>query len=413
MSRFDRDLERWVLAALAAGAGSFDELLPRLPGVYPSDARAALDRLLAGGDLRWHEHQQATHRAPTHAAPVSPEPTAGSDVVPHPLDFDWRFAPDTIDDLVAAAAGLSSAAAAWVCLGAPSVLRRLAETGGPPALLLDARAEPAVGEHQAVRCTLGRDRLPDVRTDLVVMDPPWYAGHVRVFLHAAHLLCADGGHVLASLPGVGTRPGVEAERAALLAYAGDLGLTLVETHPGCLRYLSPPFEQRALAAAGLPGLPVAWRRGDLLVLSSQGRARGAAAAPPPLPDEAQWVELPAPPTRLKVRPWPRRLDGAIDPQLRSVVRGDVLPTVSRRDARRAGVQVWTATNRVFGCANVPVLAALLRARACAVPLTEAAARCAGRGLTNAETTAIDETARQLDRLVAAEEADLRACGWST
>jgi hypothetical protein len=48
-----------------------------------------------------------------------------------------------------------------------------------------------------------------------------------------------------------------------------------------------------------------------------------------------------------------------DPRLRALIAGDVLPTVSRRDHRRAQVRVWTTGNRIFGCDAPRILCALL------------------------------------------------------
>jgi hypothetical protein len=70
---------------------------------------------------------------------------------------------------------------------------------------------------------------------------------------------------------------------------------------------------------------------------------------------------------------------AADPRRLHLVPGDVLPSVSSRDPVRPTVVVWTGSNRVFGCRDPHVLAAI----ACAVAEDADPARTAsdavGRG----------------------------------
>lgn len=97
---FDDDVDGWVRAGIRAGATSFDDLICHLPGVYPTDAVAALDRLVDRDQITVSEHRRGLARrlrvsAP---APITALP------VPHPLDFDWRFTAEALDVIVAASA---------------------------------------------------------------------------------------------------------------------------------------------------------------------------------------------------------------------------------------------------------------------------------------------------------------------
>jgi hypothetical protein len=67
-----------------------------------------------------------------------------------------------------------------------------------------------------------------------------------------------------------------------------------------------------------------------------------------------------------------------DTSLVSLVEGDVLPTVSHRDARREKVDVWTSENRVFACADPDILLAAVRAKLADEDAIRKAAEALGR-----------------------------------
>ena len=241
-----------------------------------------------------------------------------------------------------------------VLLGAPSVFWALRSVESMPPLLLDAN--PSVIEalggtggelHDARLCDLRRDGLPDEKSAVVVVDPPWYREHERLFLWAAAQLCQPGGSVLVSVPAEGTRPGVKVDREDALAWAGHLGFEVEAMEPGALGYVSPPFERNALAAVGLGGMPNEWRHGDLVVLRM--REHTATARPECAADD-RWPEVMIGSVRIRVN-GAECSEGVLDPRLRKVVPGDVLDTVSRRDPRRQGVAMWTSGNRVFGASS--------------------------------------------------------------
>lgn len=409
---YDDDVDTWTLAAVRAGPTSFDDLICHLPGVYPTDVCAALARLHAGSAITGVELDRAQRRQPrpTFASPPSTLP------VPHPLDFDWRFTPAALAALVAACDRGVGKDACIVCIGAPSLHEWLV-AGRTTSTLLDANDEMVaalslVGPG-AICLRLGCDPLPEVVADAVVIDPPWYPEHVDLFLWAASQLCADAGVVLLSFPPAGTRPGVAEEREQALSYAATVGLSLVDIRRGELAYRSPPFERVALAATGLVDLPEDWRRGDLLVFRAAGGRPTNLAPPASVADDTEWVSVPASPTRIKVRHTRERrpCSAQVQPRLGSIVAGDVLPTVSRRDPRRARAAVWTACNRVFSCGDTAVFAAIADARMRGGNAIDAVAETIGRELAGGEEARVRDTVGQLDELVRLETADLEEFGW--
>src|SRR5687767_11429568 len=80
---FEQALDKWVREALVRGILTFPELIRSLPGVYPTDALRTVGRLLQELPASWQMC----------AAPSAP-PVDGWPVE-HPLDFDWRFTPET------------------------------------------------------------------------------------------------------------------------------------------------------------------------------------------------------------------------------------------------------------------------------------------------------------------------------
>lgn len=339
-------------AAILAGATSFAALLDRLPGVYPTELLASLDRLASGN---------AIHRAV--AAAVCREAGAnGAGVVegrsllplPHPLDYEWRFTPDAARSLLNRAAELTPAGGDLLLFGTPGLAvealtlpigRRLAFLGEANCVTDQLLAlNRATGSPLSIAFCSGG--LPRESADAVLLDPPWYLDFVRPMLAAAAHACRPGGVVLISLPPDGTRPSAEADRRATIAFAQRLWLAIIEHSPRAISYDTPFFERNALAAAGIYP-PPQWRRGDLIVFR---KTRASTKLQPASSARRRdWTEVGIGRMRLFIRGGGEARSGAAS--LISLVKGDVLPTVSRRDPRRRLADVWSSGNRIFRTDN--------------------------------------------------------------
>jgi hypothetical protein len=408
---FETAVERWIGdTACDDSVLSFDDLVRMLPGVYPTDVRAALKRLEHSGGLSVAALERLgrrSQREPVTAAAVGDLP------VPHPLDYDWRFSPSAVDRLATECERRSNGTTV-VLLGAPTVFWALRERGRVPALLLDAN--PAIvrsfarrGRYQARQCDLRADPLPDLTSSVVLLDPPWYGEHELLFLWAAAQLCTWGGTALASLPAHGTRPGVANETDTSLHAARRWGLKVEARERGALAYVSPPFERNALNAAGLDGIPGDWRRGDLVTLRATG---SGVLDPPPRVTAAPWPEAAIGQVRFRLRIVNPVPFGRVRPQLKPIVSGDVLDSVSRRDPRREMVDVWTSGNRVFGCESPAALRWILLAAAAGEPPDAVLTAALGRPLTGSERSSIRITMDQIRTLVSTEKEELAAMGWA-
>ena len=243
---------------------------------------------------------------------------------------------------------------AYAAMSVPVRSRRVAFAGAETAVTRRlAELNRAAGKPISMMTV---SRVTDGCASAVLIDPPWYPDYSRSILQSAARACLPGGVVLVSLPPVGVRPGVADERVALADFAERQGLTLESPEELAVSYETPFFESNALAAVGVFA-PAVWRYGDLAVYR---RNREPACVGVPEPGCKIWHEVEIDGMRIRIR---RDLDSADTTEdLQSLVRGDILPSVSRRDRRRAQANVWTSGNRIFQAPSPMV--ALEAAHAC-------------------------------------------------
>ena len=383
---FEAKVDGLTHAALLEGAASFAALLHRLPAVYPTELLAALDRLSSRGMVALDLAASVRHEAIRNRTGI----TEGRSLLPlpHPLDFEWRFTADASRALLNRATDMTPTSGDLLLFGTPSLAiealslptgRRisfLAENNSVTDRVLALNR--ATGSPLSIAFCSGG--LPRESADAVLLDPPWYLDFVRPMLAAAARACRPGGVVLISLPPEGTRPSAEADRHAAVAFSRRLGLDMVEHSALAIGYETPFFERNALAAAGVHP-PPHWRRGDLLVFRKTLKATR-----PPLGDTTHrrpWTEVHIGRMRMFIRTSGRvRSDGT---GLLSLIEGDILPTVSRRDPRRRAAQVWTSGNRIFGTDNPQLV-------------LEAAISCAGEATGSSVQPRLWGTIRERDVL---------------
>ena len=362
-AQFARLVRTTIVRAIRNGARTFEELLLALPSIYPTEVLAAVDRMprLPGVDAGVLARicGDATVRRPGSAAGGSLLP------LPHPLDFEWRFSDGTCREMLAAAAETTRKGETILLYGTPGlayaaislpVRDRGVVFAGPDTAVTQRLAglNEAAGMPISMVVEAGVARAC---ASAVLVDPPWYPDYLNPMLRRAAQACRLDGTVLASLPPVGVRPGTTGERAALERFANRQGLDRVGIEELAISYETPFFEENALAAVGVHA-PRVWRHGDLAVYRRR-RATG---------DEGfvrerrceRWVEAEIEGMRIRIR-LDTGVSGAAEGLL-SLVRGDVLPSVSRRDPRRAQANVWTSGNRIFRAGDPTV--ALEAAYAC-------------------------------------------------
>ena len=410
---FEERVDKWV-RAVVSDVASFDELVTRLPGVYPPAVARSLNRVLRDGTISRSDHARATSRAPTAGGRRRPR-VPQILPAPHPLDYDWRYGNDAIDRLLELAIAKSNPGDTIALLGTPS-LYVAAHHRSPDRrfVLIDANATTVdrlrgLGRPRSVISRdLFVDGVPDLGATVVVADPPWYEDHISAFLWAAASCSSPGSTVLVSLPAKGTRPGVRSERKAFRESAAVQSLTVARMVEGHLPYVSPPFEINALRVAGWEHLPNDWRRGDLAVLRSAGRP---GSRPERAKREHGWDERSLGSVRIRIRRGSR--DHGVDTMLRALVDGDVLDDVSRRHPLRDRPNVWTTGNRVYLCSSPHSLLTVLDAVLTGSDPSSEVASTIGRELTRAEEANITKTVSQLRWLARIEGRELARHGWTS
>jgi hypothetical protein len=351
---FESHVDEWVTLAIREGAGDFDSLVRALPGVYPVQVIESLDRLAVRGSITESARDAILSKKPTNIH-VHGSRCISKLPVPHPLDYDWRFSDEAVDKILGICCQYGEH---LVCMGTPTVFLKSGKfLRADKVVLLDKN--PAVIQHiaesmrgsQVHRLDLLVDPIPDIQSDVVVTDPPWYPEYMAAFVWAASQICRHRGHLLISLPPRGTRPTVNAEVAQVLAFATALGFCVRQVRDDYLPYETPPFESNALSAVGCRLCGGPWRRGTLCVLQKLEHSR--VRRPRFDTSVANWTEANLHGTRFRFRH--KRLVGFDDPSLIPLVEGDILRTVSRREPLRKCVDIWSSGNRVFRCLAPAIL----------------------------------------------------------
>jgi hypothetical protein len=280
--------------------------------------------------------------------------------VGHPVDSDWRFTPESALELVRLALEAVSIGEPVVHLGTPSTFLRcaLSDAQHQHVLLdrnmavLDALVRHGINTpHLMLAVDLQAVGQLHLSAGAAIVDPPWYLDDTLLFLSVAAEACRPDATILLCQPCVGTRPRVGQERALLLDRVSALGLDLHALRSRGVRYVTPHFEAVSLRAAACgAAIPTSWRRGDVLLFK---RSTRPVATFRPSTHDPKWREVRFGSVRVKLAGQPTGSD------VGSLVPGDVLTTVSRRDPVRKRIGLWTSGNRVFTLANPPLIGQLI------------------------------------------------------
>lgn len=349
---FEGLVDNWVLDAIRKERIEFDKLLTSLPGVYPSILLASLKRLeskeIIPGDLLSNVLIQISK------ADVQQEKQFKNTIklpVPHPLDFEWRFAESANKYLLSICMELTQSIDKIALLSTPSLFQTVIEQKyrrevifvGYNTVVTDELAQ-VEHRYQIFYCNFISEIKPSVSASIVILDPPWYEDFIYPFLWHAIQICKLNGYILISLPANGTRLGVEQEWQNILKWTKKLGLSLFRKENCILPYTSPFFEYNALRAEGIYNYPLEWRKGNLVIFKKDNQTE---ILKPQIAQNNIWEEVFLNNVRIRVKRDTQMCFN--DPSLITVEPDDILPSVSRKDPRRALAEVWTSGNRIFKC----------------------------------------------------------------
>lgn len=348
-------IDRWLRAALEDRPRTFSTLVRRLPGVDPIlvlhrlSSASFQENPLAAAIVRNAQTPHADSSIP-HRAPV-----------PHPLDYDWRYGSKALATLTQMIERLVPRGGRVVLIGAPTLVKPLLRrSNGYRISLVDRNPfwRDQFAEVDVQTLDVSTDDCPEsvrASADLVVIDPPWYDDGYAAFVWFARQSLRRAGKLAVSVLPVGTRPSAAKDRGHLERLVKGYGFSLVERHASILDYATPPFEVNAMRAAGIHAKLEQWRVGDLWLYSED--SKGSSQARPASVSGRDWHELSFNEVRIKFDA--NAATGSA--QLRSIIPGDVLPSVSARFPGRDRATVWTSGNRVFASANSAALFDLCRA----------------------------------------------------
>lgn len=325
--------------------------------------------------------------------------------VPHPLDYFWGYGERSIGPMVDRLTRTTSPGDRIVYLGAPNAFDACADVIPDRShVLLDRRdfaRLASVGPNREFRrVDLLIDEVPHVGAKAGIVDPPWYPGEMRAFLWAAKEAADVGATLWASSPPAGTRPNVGREVASVLEWASRATLRLSAKIDAGLRYRSPPFELASHRAAGLGGVPIEWRSGDLLrldIVSSESVERPSVTT-----DDLRWRSFEVNEIPICVKQSPAREVEIGEDLLGSVIEGDVLTSVSRRSRVRQEVHVWTSLNRVWSSSYPTAVAAICGLLAEGGDLADSVETVLGRRLGKSEVQHVRRVADHLAQVVRLE-----------
>jgi hypothetical protein len=362
-AEFSSWVDEKVAEAMQPSAANFAALVERLPGIYPTEILASLNRLATGPG-------QIDGAATTLARSASIEISAPAPfrshrtaalLPPHPLDYEWRFSQQAVNALEEACHRCTEINGSVALVGTPTIAACPEALFGDRATTyfgVDTDALRALGPSNWLAALFNVNLLqrpPDSGTySTVIMDPPWYEEYMLRFLWFAGQIARIGGTLLLAMPPEGTRPGIAQENARLLRSCQQVGFEREGVLVAQLPYDMPPFERNALRAESIRNIHPTWRKADLWQLK---KVRSVSSPWPGDVDSDSWSEHRFGRVRLRINR--DAVARGQDPRLRTLIAGDVLPTVSRRDLRREQVRVWTTGNRIFGCDAPRILCALL------------------------------------------------------
>lgn len=292
---------------------------------------------------------------------------------PHPLDYEWRNSTLSLNKLIQRLLSYTFPSDNILFLGMPTLFATAIEKDIPNKITLIERNKPILNGLQSKITDPSRFKIVDAdifkieptminQHFCVMMDPPWYTPHFFQFMWLAASCIPVGGIVAISLPPINTRPNIISERIEWFTFCKDLGLCIEVIDPHQLQYAMPFFEFNAFRAAGVSSILPFWRKGDFTVFR---KTQEVSIPRPPLEsNENVWVEKAYKSMRVRIKKGEKNCGTNIPLDVKSIVKGDILPSVSSRNKIRDLANVWTSGNRIFEVNNpdllINVIDAILR-----------------------------------------------------
>lgn len=363
--KFNLFIDSLVIDVITSGITTFDKMLISLPAIYPTDVLNSMRRLVASKAIHPEILDKAL-KSTQFSNCVNVSEIKNMDVIlpiPHPLDYEWRYNSETISHLLNRILRLTSEEDVILLLGTPSMMIEAINKKYPrTSILIDNN--PVISDllpcncinYSVKKCDLRTYAIEEYNAKIVLCDSPWYVDFYEPFLCAACKACSTGGYVYLSVPPIGIRPNIDSEVKEIINFADRIGLSYHDHEHNILRYISPLFEINALRAAGIYNIPKEWRCGDLLTFK---RTRVINFNHNISTDKFDnWNERIIGGVRIRYRKHSDTREFK-NPSLSSLIPGDILPSVSRREEIRNRADVWTSGNRIYSCEGLNIFSLVL------------------------------------------------------
>ena len=302
---------------------SLCQALPYCEGAFPTDVLTILRRLHRQRVLVLLSGRNANK------PPLGKNEQAGRRLPPpHPANYDWRFANDTRLYLKRRLLQLVGPGASIALLGAPTLFETL-----------------------------------QANNHVVLFDPEFYRAFI---VRSRELLKTKGWMLLPILPRL-TRPSAALDRRRLESFARVAGFTLHKKITRAVAYESPAFELNTLSELGI-NCKEPWRIADLYIFQKMRDSRHLLNVSRPKRD-VRWKSCFVDGLEVKLR---ERTDAPDVPfrATRIARGGSTLGSVSRRDKRRARIDLWTADNIAFSISRSGPVEMFLKVAQSGRPLRE-------------------------------------------
>ena len=341
-------------------------LMKNCDGIHPLDYLGSLRRLYRSRKIKKSVYRKILQSA--HMKGFTPgEDSADVLLVPHLLDYDWRFSRHAIKHLCQKIRGdMPREGGTVVFIGTPSLWRfcvlNLPEKYS--LVLVDINAKKHMeglekDNISVIEIDINKKPgyLKKISADIIVMDPPWYLNYYLLFFDRANEMARIDTLIYCVMPPKFTRVTAEQEKEKLLKTLWEkYGMEKKTYRSSDVSYHTPPYEINVLKAHGIECLPPHWRVGDLLVVKKT--AIGSGNTEDLTVYQEPWDEYSINSIRIKVR----HSDTPISTysiHLKELYKNNVYPSVKRSFNGKKSINVWTSGNRVFWCDNVPLLSFIL------------------------------------------------------
>lgn len=275
---------------------------------------------------------------------------------PHPLDFEWRNTLKSLNFLADLIGQVNEVNDKVLILGMPTLFATCSSRSVTQKVTLLERNKPIV---RALHSNFVTNQYRVQEKDIfeanpesvgkyysVFMDPPWYSNFLYHFVWLGAKCLEPGGLMVISIPPINTRSDVDEERIKWFTFCQKQGLCIERLEPEKLEYAMPFFEYNAFRTSGATNVQPFWRKGDLAFF----RKVSESEEDRPILDipNQNWREKEFYGVRIRVNV-DMDSEGTMDQDLRieSLVKTDILASVSRSEEIRKKANVWTSGNRIF------------------------------------------------------------------